>query len=79
MATMQAWQGKMDIYKMEINQAYQTQNMQLEAQLQSQLNAEQNQFNIELAEMEIEANAQIATAQGAGSLFGTILGFIFGK
>jgi len=79
MATMQAWQGKMDIYKMELNQAYQTQNMQLQAQLTSQLNTEQHNYNIELAEMEIEANQQIATAQGIGGIFGTILGFIFGK
>ena len=79
MATMQAWQGKMDIYKMELNQAYQTQNMQLQAQLTSQLNAEQNEFNLLLAEMEIEMNQQIAMAQGIGGLFGTVLGFIFGK
>ncbi len=79
MATMQVWQGKLDIYKMEINQAYQTQNMQLEAQLTSQLNTQQHQFNIELAEMEIEANQQIATAQGIGSIFGMALGWIFGS
>jgi len=53
MAKMQAWQGKLDVYKMELNQAYQTQNMQLQARLQSQLNAEQHQFDLELAQMEI--------------------------
>jgi len=79
MAKMQVWQGKMDIMKMEINQAYQTQNMQLQAQLTSQLNQQQHQYDIELAEMELEANQKAATAQGAGNLFGTILGFIFGK
>lgn len=79
MAKMQAWQGKMDVYKMELNQAYQTQNLTLQSQLQSQLNLEQHQYDIELAEMEIEANQQMAAAQGAGNLFGTILGFIFGK
>ena len=79
MATMQAWQGKMDIYKMELNQAYQTQNMQLQAQLTSQLNQEQNAFNLLLAEMEIEANQKIAMAQGIGGIFGTVLGFLFGK
>jgi len=76
---MQVWQGKLDVYKMELNQAYQTQNMQLQAQLTSQLNAEQHQYDIELAEMEIEANQKIAMAQGIGGIFGTILGFLFGK
>jgi len=79
MATLQQWQAQMDVYKMELNQAYQTQNMQLQAQLTSQLNTQQHQFDIELAEMELEANQQIATAQGIGGLFGTVLGFIFGK
>ena len=79
MATMQVWQGKMDLLKMEINQAYQTQNMQLEAELTSQLNTQQHAWDIELAEMEIEANQKAATAQGIGSIFGTVLGFIFGK
>ncbi len=79
MATMQAWQGKMDIYKMELNQAYQTQNMVLQGEIQSQLNTEQNEFNLLLAEMEIEANQKIALYQGIGGIFGTILGWLFGK
>jgi len=76
MATMQAWQGKLDVYKMELNQAYQTQNLTLQAQLQSQLNQEQNAFDLQLAEMEIEANNQIAKAQGVGNLIGTGLGIL---
>ena len=79
LATMQTWQGKMDLYKMELNQAYQTQNIQLQGEIQSQLNVEQNEFNLLLAEMEIEANQKIALYQGIGGIFGTILGFIFGK
>ncbi len=77
--TMQVWQGKLDIYKMELNQAYQTQNIELQARLTSELNEQQQGFNIELAEMEIEANNNIAMSQGIGGIFGTILGFIFGK
>ncbi|GAF72781.1 unnamed protein product [marine sediment metagenome] len=77
--TMQVWQGKLDVYKMELNQSYQTQNMRLQAQLTSQLNQEQHQFDLALAEMEIEANQQIALYQGIGGIFGTVLGFIFGK
>lgn len=79
LATMQHWQGKMDIYKMEINQAYQTQNIELQGQLQSQLNQEQHQYDIELAEMEIEASNKIAMMQGIGGIVGTVLGFIFGS
>jgi len=78
-AKLQAWQGKLDVYKMELNQAYQTQNMKLQAQLTSQLNEQQHGYDIELAEMEIEANQKIAMAQGIGGIFGTVLGFIFGK
>jgi hypothetical protein len=79
LATMKVWQGKLDVYKMELNQAYQTQNIILQGEIQSQLNTEQNNFNMQLAEMEIEANQKIALYQGIGGIFGTILGFLFGK
>ena len=79
LATMQHWQGKLDLYKMELNQAYQTQNILLQGQIQSEYAEQQQGYNIELAEMEIEANQNIAMAQGIGGIFGTILGFIFGK
>ncbi|GAG75790.1 unnamed protein product [marine sediment metagenome] len=58
MATMQQWQGQLDLLKMEINQAYQTQNLTLQAQLQSQLDAQQHQYDLQLMEMEIEANRE---------------------
>ncbi len=74
MAKMQVWQGKLDIYKMELNQAYQTQNLTLQAQLQSQLNAEQNAFDQEMLEIQIDATQQAAQAEGIGSIIGTILG-----
>jgi len=77
MAKMQAWQGKLDVYKMELNQAYQTQNMQLQGQIQSQLNQEQHQFDIELAEMEIEATQEMAKAEAGGSISGTIVTGLF--
>jgi len=69
LATMQTWQAQLDIYKMELNQAYQTQNLQLQAQLQSQLAEQQHGYDVELAGMELEANQQAATAQGIGSIF----------
>jgi len=79
LATMQVWQGKLDVYKMELNQAYQTQNINLQGYWNQKLQDDQQAMDLQLAEMEIEANQQAAQAQGIGSLFGTILGFIFGK
>jgi len=76
LATMQFWQGKLDIYKIELNQAYQTQNLQLQAQLQSDYAAQQHQYDIELANMEIEANQQAAAAEGAGNLIGSASGLV---
>lgn len=77
MAKMQQWQGQLDLLKMEINQAYQTQNLTLQSQLQGQLDAQQHQYDVELMEMEIEANQQAATAEGWGGLLGTIFGWLF--
>lgn len=79
LANLKHWQGQLDILKIDLNAAYQTQNTILQAELTSQLNEQQQQYNIELAEMEIEANQKIAMAQGIGGIFGTILGFLFGK
>jgi len=79
LAKMQAWQAEIDFQKMAINQAYQTHNIRLQAQLTSQLAEKQHQYDLELAEMELEANQKAATAQGIGSIFGTVLGFLFGK
>ena len=76
-AKLQNWQAQMDVYKMELNQAYQTHNIVLQGQIQGQLNTQQHQFDIELAEMEIEANQKAAKAKGAGSLLGIIIGGIF--
>ena len=79
MAKMAKWQAEFDLTKMQLNQAYQTQNIKLQAELTSQLYEQQHAYDIELAEMEIEANQQIAMAEGIGGIFGTVLGFIFGK
>ena len=76
-ATMQAWQAKIDIYKMELNQAYQTQNINLQGYWNQKLQQEQHGFDIELAEMELEVNNKAAKAQGAGNILGIIIGGIF--
>ena len=64
------WQAKFDVYKMKLNQCYQQSNMKLQAQLTGQLQAEQNAFAMEMAQMELEAAKQ----QGQGQLFGSMIG-----
>ena len=68
MANLQHWQAQFDLLMTDIN----FQNTQT-------LNAQLHDYNVILAGMELEAQQQAAMAQGAGSLFGTILGFVFGK
>jgi len=61
MAQLYAWQGKLDIWKAQLSA-----NTSMDiAQMQADL-------SMELAEMELEAS----NAQGAGQMFGSILGFI---
>ena len=73
-AKLQAWQAEVDVMKMAINQAYQTQNIELTGQIQSELAEQTHGYNVELAEMEIEMNQEIAKAEGAGNLLGTASG-----
>jgi len=79
LSNLQHWQGQLDILKIDLNAAYQTQNTELQAELTSELTEQQHGYDIELAEMEIEANQKVAMAQGIGGIFGTVLGFLFGK
>lgn len=76
LAMMTEWQGKMDLWKMEINQAYTQGNMELAAQIAADAATQQHLNNIELAEMEIEAAQQAAAAEGAGNLLGTASGAV---
>ena len=66
----------MDRQKLAIQQAYQQQNMQLEYQLTSQLNAQQFEYEKQLTQMEIEANEQAAKWGGIGQLFGFLFGWL---
>jgi hypothetical protein len=77
-AQLANWSAKMDIYKLGIAQAYQQDNMNLAAQIDSAAAAQQHVWDVELAEMEIEAANAQAAAQGAGSAFGTTIGWILG-
>ena len=58
-ANLQAWQTKWDLYKFEMQNYYNT-LLQDDAQA----------FEMEMAEMEIEAELQAAKAQGAGQMIG---------
>jgi len=78
LAKIQAWQAQIDFKKMQLAQCYQQQNLKLSAQLQSQLAQQQHQYDLELAQMEIEASQRAAAAEGAGNLFGTIIGAFLG-
>jgi len=75
LANMQGWQAQIDIQKMAINQAYQQQNITLTAQLQSQLNQQQNAFEMQLEQMKIDAANKAAKTEGFWNIVGTILGF----
>lgn len=68
------WQAKFDVYKMQLNQAYQQQNMQLQAQLTGQLQQQQNAFQMEMFQMELEASQNQAKTQGLWNIIGTIGG-----
>ena len=78
-ATLYQYQAKMDLYKTQLVQAYNQQNMQLQAQLNMQAQNDQQAFDLQIAEMEIEAANQQAAMEGIGSIFGAIIGGIFGK
>jgi len=75
-ATLYQFQARMDIYKTQLQQAYQQQNIILQGQITSQLNAEQNVFEKWKIETELEAQKAAAQAQGAGQLFGASIGAI---
>jgi len=71
------WQAKFDVYKMQLNQAYQQSNITLQSQLTSQMNAQQHIWDVEMAEMEIEATQAAALAEAQGSISGTVVTGLF--
>lgn len=77
-ATLSNWAAQMDIYKLGINQAYQTQNTLLAGAIAEQVAEQQNIWDVELFEMELEANNQAAATQGFWGLLGTLFGWLFG-
>jgi hypothetical protein len=75
-AKLMQWQENMDRQKLAIQQAYQQENMQLEYQLTSQLNAQQFEYEKQLTQMEIEANEKASMWGGIGQLFGFLFGWL---
>jgi len=77
MTKMQVWQGKLDVYKMELNQAYQTQNILLQGQIQSDYAKQQHGYDVELAQMEIDYAQEAAKAEAGGSISGSVVTGLF--
>jgi len=77
-ANLYQYQAKIDLYKTQLQQAYQQQNLILQNQLTQNLQDDQQAFELQISEMEIEAANQQAAAEGAGNLVGTTIGGIFG-
>lgn len=75
-ANLYQYQAKIDIYKTQLQQAYQQQNLILQGQITSGLNAEQNAFELKITEMELEAQKQAAQATGAGQMVVGLLGLV---
>jgi len=77
-ATLYQYQATMDLYKIRIQQAYAQNNMILAGQIAATAAAKLAADNVNLAQMEIDANAQAAKAQGFGNILGIIITGFFG-
>lgn len=75
---MTKWSAQMDIYKLGISQAYAQDNMNLAALINSESAEQQHLWDLEIIEIELEANEQVAATQGFFGLLGTLFGWIFG-
>ena len=73
-AKLYQYQANVDIWKMKINQAYTTGNMQYAQELADWGAAQQHEYNIELKQMEIDAAEEAASQSGFWSTVGTVLG-----
>jgi len=73
-ANLYQFQGKLDIYKTQLQAAYQTQNTILQGQISMQLQKDAQVFEKWKTEVELEATKAAAQAQGAGQLAGTSIG-----
>lgn len=74
-AKMAAWQENLDRQKMAIAENWRREGMAFDYQLTSQLNAQQHQYDLELAQMRIDADEKAAKWGGIGKIFGAVAGF----
>jgi len=70
--------AEMEIAKMQLSQAYTTQNMQQQAYWTDWINQQSFEREKELTQMQIEANERAAQQAGKGQLWGTMLGLGLG-
>jgi len=77
-ATLAQWSAQTDIYKMGINQAYQTQNLNLAAQIASDYQAAQAIIDENLLNIKLEAEERQADTEGFWGFIGALFGWIFG-
>ncbi len=73
-ANLYQYQAQMDIYKTQLQQAYAQQNMLLAGQIAADAASQQHIWDVEMAEMELEAANKQAMYSGIGGLFGTTVG-----
>ncbi len=72
------YQANVEIFKIKLQDAYNKQNMYLQQQLQSELNTQMHQYNVEIAEMEIEWAKEQSKMEMQANIFGVIFGGISG-
>jgi len=77
-AKIMAMQASVEVYKTKLQQAYAVNNMNAQAEIDAQFRTQQHKWDVELAEMEIEATEKQASADRSANIFGTVLGAVSG-
>ena len=76
-AKLVQYQANVDMYKVRLQNAWNVNNMREAAEIQAEAAHQQHLWNIEIAQMEIDAANEAAAAQAGGNIIGMILGGIF--
>ncbi len=77
-AKIMAMQASVQVYVTKLQQAYAVNNMNAQAEIEAQFATQQHVWDVEIADMEIEAAKVQADADRSANMFGTILGAISG-
>lgn len=77
LAIMNEWQAKFDLIKMEINQAYAQDNINLANQWLQTLQDDQQAANLQIAQMEMDFAEAQSKAEARGTISGSIVNGIF--